>query len=242
MVTTSTPEHLRRVTVDAAPHAYDFVPCHTALVVIDMQRDFIEPGGFGEALGNDVSTLAVIVPATAALIALARRTGIRVIHTRESHLPDLSDCPPSKRLRGNPLLRIGDIGPMGRILIRGEPGNDIIPALCPLAGELVIDKPGKGAFHATGLDDALRAGGITHLLFAGVTTEVCVQSSMREANDRGYECLLLEDATASYFPHFRDATIAMIRAQGGIVGWTATVPALAAALDAMLHAIPVGSL
>jgi len=149
-----------------------------------------------------------------------------VVHTRESHAPDLSDCPPAKRLRGAPQMRIGEPGPMGRILVRGEPGNAIIDALAPVEGELVIDKPGKGAFYATRLSEALSARGITHLLFAGVTTEVCVQTSMREANDRGYECLLIEDATASYFPAFKQASLEMIRSQGGIVGWTAPLAAL----------------
>lgn len=219
----------RSLRVAALPYDYAFDPRHTALVVIDMQRDFIEPGGFGEALGNDVSHLAAAVPATIELLSLARRLGLLVVHTRESHLPDLSDCPLSKRMRGNAALRIGDRGPMGRILVRGEPGNDFIPALLPHAGEIVIDKPGKGAFYATGLQAQLASHDITHLLFCGVTTEVCVQTSMREANDRGYECLLVEDATASYFPVFKEATLAMLRAQGGIVGWTAPLAALLAA-------------
>jgi nicotinamidase-related amidase len=212
--------------VHARPAPFVFEPSATALVIIDMQRDFIEPGGFGESLGNDVSLLAGIVPATVALLALARDAGCLVVHTRESHAADLSDCPLAKRMRGAPDARIGDLGPMGRILVRGEPGNAIIDALAPVGDELVIDKPGKGAFYATGLDETLRARGVTHLIFAGVTTEVCVQTSMREANDRGYECLLVEDATASCFPGFRDATIAMIHSQGGIVGWTARLPAL----------------
>ncbi len=153
-----------------------------------------------------------------------------IVHTRESHRADLSDCPPAKRERGNPRLRIGDAGPMGRILVRGEPGNDIVPSLAPLPGEIVIDKPGKGAFYATYLGDILRGRNITHLVVAGVTTEVCVQSTMREANDRGYNCLLIEDATESYFPEFKLATIAMIRAQGAIIGWTATSAQLSEAL------------
>jgi nicotinamidase-related amidase len=214
------------IEVQALPSAFVFEPQHTALVIIDMQRDFIEPGGFGESLGNDVSLLAGIVPTVAELLALARRAGLLVVHTRESHAPDLSDCPPAKRLRGAPQMRIGDPGPMGRILVRGEPGNAIIDALAPVDGELVIDKPGKGAFYATQLGEALSVRGITHLLFAGVTTEVCVQTSMREANDRGYECLLIEDATASYFPAFKQASLEMIRSQGGIVGWTAPLAAL----------------
>ncbi|WP_234197273.1 cysteine hydrolase family protein [Pseudacidovorax sp. NFM-22] len=215
---------------DARPFAYDFELARTALVLIDMQRDFIEPGGFGETLGNDVSLLAAIVPATQAVLAAWRQAGGLVVHTREAHRPDLSDCPPAKRLRGNPSLRIGDEGPMGRILVAGEPGNQIIDALAPIEGEWVIDKPGKGAFHATGLHERLQARGITHLVFGGVTTEVCVQTSMREANDRGYDCLLLEDCTESYFPQFKAAAVEMIRAQGAIVGWTATGPQLMAAI------------
>ena len=215
---------------DAAPHPFCFDPRSTALVVIDMQRDFLEPGGFGEMLGNDVSRLGAIVPTVARLLAVCRDAGMSSVHTRESHLPDLSDCPPAKRERGNPRMRIGEVGPMGRILVRGEPGNAIVSAVAPLAGELEIDKPGKGAFHATGLDTILKQRGITHLVFAGVTTEVCVQSSMREANDRGYECLVVEDATESYFERFKIATLEMIRAQGGIVGWTASLAQLECAL------------
>ncbi|NUU01063.1 cysteine hydrolase family protein [Herbaspirillum robiniae] len=219
--------------VAAHPYPYRFDPRSTALVVIDMQRDFVEEGGFGSALGNDVRPLTAIVPTVAALLATARGAGMLVVHTRESHLPDLSDCPPAKRLRGNPALGIGDIGPMGRILVRGEPGNQILPLLAPVAGEIVIDKPGKGAFYATDLHAQLQARGISHLLFAGVTTEVCVQTSMREANDRGYECLVVEDACASYFPVFHQATLAMLTAQGGIVGWKAPLAELQRALPPM---------
>lgn len=214
------------ITVDAIPYPYRFDSRHTALVVIDMQRDFVEEGGFGSVLGNDVRPLTTIVPTVAKLLALARENGLLVVHTRESHLPDLSDCPPAKLKRGNPALGIGDEGPMGRILVRGEPGNQILPLLAPQDGELVIDKPGKGAFYATGLHTELQARGVTHLLFAGVTTEVCVQTSMREANDRGYECLIVEDACASYFPVFHQATLAMLTAQGGIVGWQAPLSTL----------------
>ena len=212
--------------VAARPYPFRFEVASTALVVIDMQRDFIEPGGFGEALGNDVSRLAAIVPTVGELIAWCRGRGIRVLHTREGHRPDLGDCPPAKRRRGAPKLRIGDAGPMGRILVDGEPGNDIVPALAPAAGEAVIVKPGKGAFWATPLEGMLRDAGVTHLVLAVVTTEVCVQTTMREANDRGYDCLLIEDATESYFPEFKQATLEMIRAQGGIVGWTAPLAAL----------------
>jgi nicotinamidase-related amidase len=206
--------------IPAAPFAFEFDPAQAALVVIDMQRDFLEPGGFGETLGNDLTPVREIVPTVAALIGLFRKRNWLVVHTREDHLPDLSDCPPAKRERGKPLLRIGDPGPMGRILVRGEPGAQIVPELAPVAGEIVIDKPGKGMFYATDIGEILRARGVRQLVFAGVTTEVCVQTSMREANDRGYEGLLIEDATASYFPQFKAATLAMIRAQGAIVGWT----------------------
>ncbi|MDM0017214.1 cysteine hydrolase family protein [Variovorax saccharolyticus] len=216
--------------IEAQPFTYEFDLAKTALVLIDMQRDFIEPGGFGETLGNDVSLLEAIVPATKTTLEAWRAAGGLVVQTREAHKPDLSDCPPAKRNRGNPTLRIGDAGPMGRILVMGEPGNQIIEALAPVEGEIVVDKPGKGAFYATGLHEMLKRRGITHLLFGGVTTEVCVQTSMREANDRGYDCLLLEDCTESYFPAFKAAAVEMIRAQGGIVGWTAPSAALLAAL------------
>jgi len=221
---------MNTVIENALPFAFSFDVAHSALVIIDMQRDFIEPGGFGETLGNDVSLLEAIVPACQAVLAAWRRAGGLVVHTREAHAPDLSDCPPAKLNRGNPRLRIGDAGPMGRILVTGEPGNQIIDALAPVDGEWVIDKPGKGAFYATGLHERFTAAGIGHLLFMGVTTEVCVQTSMREANDRGYESLLLEDCTESYFPAFKAATLEMVRAQGGIVGWTASGTALRAAL------------
>jgi biuret amidohydrolase len=216
--------------IAARPYAFSFEPASTALLVIDMQRDFIERGGFGEALGNDVSRLAAIVPTVRDLLGWARAHGIRVVHTREGHRPDLADCPPAKRQRGRPALRIGDAGPMGRILVDGQPGNDIVPDLAPRAGETVIVKPGKGAFYATPLDELLRSQQITHLILAGVTTEVCVQTTMREANDRGFECLLVEDATESYFPEFKQATLAMVHAQGGIVGWTAPFAAVRASL------------
>ena len=208
-------------TIPATPFPYPFAPGRTALVVIDMQRDFVEPGGFGESLGNDVSRLHPAIGPIAALLAAWRERGWPVLHTREAHKADLSDCPPAKRERGEPSLRIGDPGPMGRLLISGEPGADIIPALAPAPGEWVIDKPGKGMFWATGLHERLQAARITHLVFTGVTTEVCVQTSMREANDRGYDCLLVEDGTESYFPEFKAAALAMVVAQGAIIGWTA---------------------
>ena len=217
--------------IDARP--FGFTPDLTAigLVVIDMQRDFVEPGGFGESLGNDVSPLTEIVPTVADLIAGFRAQGLPVLHTRECHAPDLSDCPPAKRLRGDPALRIGDEGPMGRILIAGEPGAEIVPELAPLSGEVVIDKPGKGAFCRTDFEAILQKLGLRQLVFAGVTTEVCVQTTMREANDRGYDCLLATDATASYFPEFKRAAIDMMTAQGAIVGWAAETAQILEALD-----------
>jgi nicotinamidase-related amidase len=210
------------LTVQADPYPFEFDPGHAALLVIDMQRDFVEPGGFGETLGNDVSQLRAVIPPLAAALAATREAGITVIHTREGHLPDLSDCPPAKLNRGKPALRIGDPGPKGRILIRGEYGHDIIDELAPADDELVIDKPGKGSFYATGLDDTLRSLGITSLIVTGVTTEVCVHTTVREANDRGYECLVLADCVGSYFPEFQRYGLSMIAAQGGIFGWVAS--------------------
>ena len=205
------------VAAEPEPIVLDFAS--TALLIIDMQRDFMEPGGFGETLGNDVSQLARAVQPTASLLAAARQSGMLVIHTREGHLPDLSDAPPAKIERGAPSLRIGDPGPMGRILIRGEAGHDIIPALYPRHDEVVIDKPGKGAFYATDLGDVLVQFGIKTLLVCGVTTEVCVNTTVREANDRGYRCVVIADGCASYFPEFHEAGLKMIKAQGGIFGW-----------------------
>lgn len=219
------------IEIAATPFPYRFAVAKTALVIIDMQRDFVEPGGFGETLGNDVTRLQAIVPTCRRVLDAWRAAGGLVVHTREAHRADLSDCPPAKRLRGNPTLRIGDSGPMGRILVAGEPGNQIVDALAPAPGEIVVDKPGKGMFWATGLHDTLSVRGITHLLFMGVTTEVCVQTSMREANDRGYECLIVEDGTESYFPEFKAAALAMITAQGAIVGWSAPSAALLPALS-----------
>ena len=216
--------------ISAEPFDFPFERQHLALVVIDMQRDFVEPGGFGETLGNDVSRLGAIVPTVARLITGFRAAGCPVIHTRECHVPDLSDLPDAKRDRGNPSLRIGDPGPMGRILVAGEPGAEIIPELAPTKGEYVLDKPGKGAFCRTDFEAHLNAKGLRKLVFAGVTTEVCVQTTMREANDRGFDGLLATDATESYFPQFKSATIDMITAQGGIVGWAAPTDAI---LDAL---------
>jgi biuret amidohydrolase len=211
----------------AQPYEYELsIDSQIALIVIDMQRDFLEPGGFGEALGNDVNLTYAIVPTVKRLLEGCRSLNLPIFHTQEGHKADLSDCPISKRKRGKGDFTIGDAGPMGRILVLGEPGNEIIPELAPLPNEVVIPKPGKGAFYNTDLEPLLKEKNVTHLLIAGVTTEVCVQTTMREANDRGYECLLVEDATESYFPEFKQATLEMVRAQGGIVGWTATTDAV----------------
>ncbi len=212
--------------VAAEPSAIELDWRKTALVIIDMQRDFMEPGGFGETLGNDVSLLARAVKPCAAVLDAARGIGMLVIHTREGHKPDLSDAPLAKIERGAPSKRIGDKGPMGRILIQGEPGHDIIPALYPLKGEIVIDKPGKGAFYATSLGDILKQHAIENLLVCGVTTEVCVNTTVREANDRGYRCVVLADCCASYFPEFHEMGLRMIKAQGGIFGWVSNSPAV----------------
>jgi len=206
--------------IPALPYEYELPDQGVALIVIDMQRDFLEPGGFGEALGNDVGLLRSIVPTLQQLLSAFRAKQLPIFHTVEGHQADLSDCPKSKLLRGKGDLKIGDLGGMGRILVLGEPGNGIIPELAPLPGEVVIPKPGKGAFYGTNLTSLLEQKGITHLVITGVTTEVCVQTTMREANDRGYECLLVEDATESYNPEFKQATLEMVIAQGGIIGWT----------------------
>jgi biuret amidohydrolase len=206
-------------TIPAEP--YDFVcePDSTALLIIDMQRDFVDPGGFGELLGNDVSPLRRAIPPLVRLLAAWRARGLTVIHTREGHRPDLSDCPPSKRARGGLAVGIGDEGPLGRVLVRGAYGHDIVDELRPLPGEPVIDKPGKGSFHATDLASILAHRKVRSLVVTGVTTEVCVHTTVREANDRGYECLVLGDCTASYFPEFHEVALRMISAQGGIFGW-----------------------
>src|ERR1700732_2851055 len=219
-----------RGTVAAEPGPIDLDWSTTALLIIDMQRDFMEPGGFGETLGNDVSQLARAVKPIGALLKAARDTGMLVVHTREGHLPDLSDAPPAKVERGAPSLRIGDEGPMGRILIRGEAGHDIIPELYPLPAEPVIDKPGKGAFFATDLHAILQNRGIQKLVVTGVTTEVCVNTTVREANDRGYDCLVPEDCVGSYFPEFQQMGLKMIKAQGGIFGWVSDSGRILAAL------------
>ncbi|MBV8850743.1 MAG: cysteine hydrolase [Methylobacteriaceae bacterium] len=210
-----------KIIIDSEPSSIEIDSARTALIIIDMQRDFLEPGGFGEALGNDVSRLAgAIVPCRKVLEA-ARAHRMLVIHTREGHRPDLSDAPRAKIERGTPAVRIGASGPMGRILVRGEPGHDIIPELYPISGEPVIDKPGKGAFYQTDLALLLQNHAVESLIICGVTTEVCVNTTVREANDRGFRCIVLADCCGSYFPEFHEAGLAMIKAQGGIFGWVA---------------------
>jgi nicotinamidase-related amidase len=216
--------------IAAEPYEFAFDAATTALLIIDMQRDFLEPGGFGAALGNDVSLLRSAIAPTGRVLRACRTAGMLVIHTREGHRPDLSDLAPAKRSRGRFATGIGDAGPMGRILVRGEPGHDIVPELVPEPGEPVVDKPGKGAFHATDLEAMLRSRCIVRLVVCGVTTEVCVNTTVREANDRGFDCLVLEDCTGSYFPEFQQAGIAMIKAQGGIFGWVSTSRPLIRAL------------
>ena len=206
-------------TMEAEPYGFDFDPQTTALLIIDMQRDFVEPGGFGESLGNDVSTLQAVIAPCKRVLEAARNIGMFIIHTREGHGPELACCPPTKIVRGRGKTRIGDPGPMGRILVRGEDGHDIVPELYPKAGEVVVDKPGKGAFHATHLDHILHNRRISSLVVCGVTTEVCVHTTVREANDRGYECVVLGDCCGSYFSEFHRVALEMIKAQGGIFGW-----------------------
>ena len=213
----------------AEPFDLAFDPSTYALVLIDFQRDFMIERGFGEALGNDVSLLRTTIEPTRRLLEAARAAGLLVVHTREGHRPDLTDCPPAKLTRGGQTF-IGTAGPMGRILVRGEVGHDIVPELYPIAGEPVIDKPGKGAFYATELETILRGREIRTLLFTGVTTEVCVNTTMREANDRGFECAVLADCVASYFPEFHVAALDMIKAQGAIVGWVSDSAAAITAL------------
>lgn len=220
------------LSVTAEPYAFEFDPDRTALVMIDFQRDFVYPGGFGESLGNDTSFLLSALPPAKRVLEACRAAGIFVIHTREGHRADLSDLPVAKYERGKPSLHIGDPGPMGRLLVRGEHGHDIVEEVAPIEGEPIIDKPGKGAFYATDLDAILKNRGIRWLIVCGVTTEVCVQTSVREANDRGYDALVLADAVGSYFPEFQRVALEMIKAQGGIFGWVGASSALLETLQA----------
>jgi len=209
--------------IEAKPYAFEGSVKNTALLIIDMQRDFCAHCGFGEKLGNDITATKSIIPAVQKMLHFAREKGLFVVHTREGHRPDLSDCPPNKLARGKRQgAGIGDMGPMGRILVRGEVGHDIVEELYPIDGEPIIDKPGKGAFFATDLDLILRNKGITHLLVCGVTTHVCVNTTIREANDRGYECLMLDDCCAAFDKADHDAAAHMISQQGGIFGWVST--------------------
>jgi nicotinamidase-related amidase len=207
------------VTVHAEPYEFDLEPAACALLIIDMQRDFLEPNGFASMLGNDVAQLRHTIEPNRRLLAAWRAKGLQVIHTREGHRPDLTDLPESKKIRSRGEKTIGDHGPMGRILVRGESGHDIIPELYPESNEPVIDKPGKGAFYATDLHTILQHRGIKQLIVTGVTTEVCVNTTVREANDRGYDCLVPSDCVGSYFPQFQEMGLAMIKAQCGIFGW-----------------------
>jgi len=218
------------VDIAAEPYPFRFDAAHCALLIIDMQRDFLEPGGFGEMLGNDVSQLRRTIAPNQRLLAAWRAAGLTVLHTREGHRADLADLPVAKKIRGRAAQSIGDRGPMGRILVRGEAGHDIIAELYPKAGEPVIDKPGKGAFWATDLHAILQHQGIRQLVVTGVTTEVCVNTTVREANDRGYDCFIPEDCVGSYYPEFQDYGLRMIKAQGGIFGWVGHSDVLIAAL------------
>ena len=221
------------VAAEPYPWPYDGVlrPATTALLCIDWQTDFCGPGGYVDAMGYDLALTRAPLAPTAKVLAAARAEGFTVVHTREGHRADLADCPPNKLWRSRRIgAGIGDSGPCGRILVRGEPGWEIVPEAAPLPGELIVDKPGKGSFYATDLDLLLRNRGITHLILTGITTDVCVHTTMRDANDRGYECLLVEDGTGSYFPEFKMAALAMMTAQGGIIGWTARAEQVIAAM------------
>ena len=220
--------------VKSRPYAWpwngDLRPQNTALVVIDMQTDFCGVGGYVDKMGYDLSLTRAPIEPLQKLLSAARKAGWHVIHTREGHRPDLTDLPPAKKIRGRGKTTIGDAGPMGRILVRGEAGHDIIPELYPLPSEPVIDKPGKGAFFATDLHAILQNRGIQQLIVTGVTTEVCVNTTVREANDRGYDCLVPSDCVGSYFPEFQAMGLKMIKAQGGIFGWVSSSEKLLAVL------------
>lgn len=207
------------VRIEAEPFPLALDLNETAMMIIDMQKDFLYPQGFGAFLGNDVSLLQRATAPIQSLLTALRKLGILIIHTREGHLPDLSDCPPNKLDRWPAGTRIGDDGPMGRILVRGEEGHAIINELNPLEGEIIIDKPGKNAFYLTDLERVLQTNGIKNLIVTGVTTDVCCSATVIAANDRGYNALVVSDCVASYSQERHEATLATIKAQGGIFGW-----------------------
>ena len=210
---------MEKVKIDAEPKPVEINPSKTALILIDMQKDFLLHGGYGESLGNNVDNLSPAIAPTKKILEFARKMKLLIIHTREGHLPDLSDCPPTKLLRWPKGKRIGDRGPMGRILIRGEQGHAIINEVAPIKDEIVIDKPGKNAFHKTNLEKILRERGIVNILFTGVTTDVCCSTSVSGANDIGFNAIVMSDCMASYDPERHTAALNIIKAQGGIFGW-----------------------